>query len=110
VGPSSEEAAARAAAAGADVERARAAARESARAAKASEVGAPTRPLLDSASAVFVTETLQPPNVSHKPCSPQAEKWTSVRPWAEEGRVAEEGAAAAAVRSAKVRWCRLTLG
>jgi len=39
-----------------------------------------------------ITETLKPPNVSHKKCSRQTETWTSVSPWrlVAESHVAED--------------------
>jgi hypothetical protein len=51
---------------------------------KRGRVSAPyTRPRLSSTQSVFVTETMQPLNISHKKCSRQAETWTSVSPWSQ---------------------------
>ena len=43
--------------------------------------GGSTRPLFSSTCVFFVTETTQSTQVSHRNCSRQAEKWTSVSPW-----------------------------
>ena len=70
----------------------------------------PTPPLLTSTLAVFVTETLQPPNVSHKTCSRQAERWKSVSPCAAVYAGAELAAVGARLDDERDRFVRAWWG